>query len=116
MTGIPFVITRAMKAALAARGLADEAIAELVPEKAHEILATPDRREVREFITTIVAQARAATKDLPQPGLLQMLRVHPLNDGSAVPYRYALDDPDLVERMTSDAINASTAGHNVYIE
>jgi putative DNA primase/helicase len=115
MTGIPFMVTQAMKAALHARGLPDEAIAELKPEQAHEILARPDKREVREFIETILAQARAATKDLPQPGLLQMLLVQPL-DESVVIYRYALDDSDLVQRMTSDAINASDAGHNVYVE
>src|SRR5262249_3796323 len=82
ISGIPFLITQAMKAALRARGLTDEAIAQLTPKQAHEILAKPDSREVREFLTTIVAQARAATKHLKQPGLLQMLRVHPLDDGN----------------------------------
>jgi hypothetical protein len=115
MTGIPFLITQPMKAALHARGLAAEEISELKPEQAHELLAAPDKREVREFITTIVAQAQAATKDLQDPGLLQMFRIHPL-DESVVPYRYALDDPSLVERMTTDAIADSQAGHNVYIE
>src|SRR5262249_52470549 len=112
---IPFMVTQAMKAALHARLLTDEQIAELTPKEAHEVLSTPDSREVREFLTTIVAQARAATKDLQEPGLLQMFRIHPL-DESVVPYRYALDDPDLVERMITDAITDSEAGHNVYIE
>jgi len=116
MTGIPAFLAQAMKAALRARGYTDEEITQLEPERAWEILSTPDQREVREFIDTIIAQARAATKELPQPGLLQMLLVHPLDDGNVVPYRYALDDSKLVERMTSDAISASTAGHNVYIE
>src|SRR5262245_47021321 len=39
-----------------------------------------DKREVREFIETITAQAKAATKHLPQPGLLQMLLVQPLDE------------------------------------
>src|SRR5262245_49230601 len=116
MTGIPAFLRQAMKAALRARGFTDEEITQLEPERAWEILSRPDQREVREFIDTIIAQARAATKELPQPGLLQMLLVHPLDDGNVVPYRYALDDSKLVERMTSDAISASTAGHNVYIE
>jgi AAA domain len=116
MTGIPAFLTQAMKAALRARGFTDEEITQLEPERAWEILSTPDQREVREFVDTIIAQARAATKELPQPGLLQMLLVHPLDDGNVAPYRYALDDSKLVERMTSDAISASTAGHNVYIE
>jgi hypothetical protein len=109
------MITQAQKDALRARGLSDEDVAQITPERAQEILTTTDTREVREFVETITAQARAATKDLPNPGLLQMLLAQPL-DESAVPYRYALDDPELVRRMTSDAINASEAGHNVYVE
>jgi hypothetical protein len=116
MTGIPFLITQAMKAALRARGLPDEEIAELKPESAHEILAAPDKREVREFVMTIVAQARAATKDLSDRGVWQMILVHPNTDGVETIYRYPLDDEDLVERMTREAASASEAGHNVYIE
>ena len=115
MTGIPFMVTQAMKAALHARGLTDDEIMQLVPEKAHEILTAPDKREIREFIETVAAQARAATRHIKQPGLLQMLLVQPL-DESVVPYRYALDDSELVERMTREALSASKAGHNVYIE
>jgi hypothetical protein len=116
MNGIPFMVTQAMKAALHARGLTDEEIMQLVPEKAHEILTTPDKREIREFVETIAAQARAATKGLSDPGVWQMVLVHPATDSVETIYRYALDDPNLVERMTSDAVNASEAGHNVYIE
>src|SRR5262249_35457134 len=113
---IPFMVTRAMKAALHARLLTDEQIAELTPKEAHEVLSTPDSREVREFLTTIVAQARAATKHLKQPGLLQMMLIHPLDDSNVTLYRYKLDDADLVERMTREAMSASAAGHNIYIE
>src|SRR5262249_36526898 len=88
----------------------------LPPKERHEVLSTPDSREVREFLTTIVAQARAATKHLKQPGLLQMMLIHPLDDSNVTLYRYKLDDADLVERMTREAMSASAAGHNIYIE
>jgi hypothetical protein len=42
--GIPFMITQAMKAALHARGLTDDEIAEIEPAKAHEILTKPHPR------------------------------------------------------------------------
>ena len=38
MNGIPFMVTQAMKAALRARGLTEEEIAQLKPEEAHKIL------------------------------------------------------------------------------
>jgi hypothetical protein len=114
--GIPFMITQAMKAALHARGLTDDEIAEIEPAKAHEILTKPHPREVRECIETILAQARAATKHLADPGVLQMILVHPNADGVGVIYRYALDDPELGERMTREGVSASESGHNVYIE
>jgi len=85
---------------------------ELIPKG----LPAPDSREVREFLTTIIAQARAATKHLKQPGLLQMMLIHPLDDRNVTLYRYKLDDADLVERMTREALSASAAGHNIYIE
>jgi hypothetical protein len=116
MTGIPFMITHAQKEALHARGLSDEEIARLTPQRAHEILTTPDAREVREFIATIVAQARAATKHLSDPGILQITLIHPLSEKVETIYRYELNDLDLVERMTGEAVSASKAGHNVYIE
>jgi hypothetical protein len=71
--------------------------------------------EVREFIDIIVARARAATNHLTDRGLLQMSRLYP-DDKNLVPSRYSLDDPDVVERMTADAIRDSEAGHNVYVE
>jgi hypothetical protein len=36
-----------------------------------------DTRGVREFITTLAAQAKAALVDIEQPGLLQISRLHP---------------------------------------
>src|SRR5262249_41163012 len=113
---VPFLITDAMKDALRARGLSDEEIAQLTPERAHEILNKPDSREVREFVATIVAQAKAATRHVVDPGVWQMVLVHPLTDSVETIYRYELDDPDLVERMTREAVSTSEVGHNVYIE
>jgi hypothetical protein len=75
-----------------------------------------DTREVREFVETLVAQARAATAEIEKPGLLQMILVNPADDDITSVYRYAISDPNLAERMTSDAVNASAAGHNVYVE
>ena len=47
-------------------------------------------------IPAFLAQARAATKELPQPGLLQMLLVRALDDGNVAPYRYALMIPSKI--------------------
>jgi len=75
-----------------------------------------DTREVRDFVSTYVAQARAATADIKQPGILNMVLVNPADDDVTSIYRFAIDDPNLVENMIADAINASEAGHNVYVE
>jgi hypothetical protein len=76
-----------------------------------------DGREVREFITTYIAQAKAATAEIERPGLLNMILVNPADEDSVTSvYRYAFDDPDLTERMIEEAIEASAAGHNVYVE
>src|SRR5262245_54983306 len=77
-------------------------------------------REVREFFSTLTAQAKAATKHIVEegrhPGLQQMILVHPADEKVSGIYRYELDDPELIERMTGEAISASEGGHNVYIE
>src|SRR5262249_3559826 len=96
-------------------------IRELTPQEAEDILAAAesvrtDAREVREFVETYVAQARAATAEIKQPSILNMVLVNPADNDVTSIYRYALEDPSLAERMTSDAVNASRAGHNVYVE
>jgi hypothetical protein len=59
MTGIPAFITQAQKAALRARGLADEEIKNLKPEEAHKILNgggtpfQPDRAEAERFLKAL---------------------------------------------------------------
>jgi len=116
ISGVPFMIIGAMREALYARGFSTEQIAELTPEAAHKILQTPDSRAVREFVATITAQAQTATEDMADPGLLQVVLVHPRDDDVTGVYRYELDDAELIERMTREAVSASEAGHNVYVE
>jgi hypothetical protein len=116
-------VTQQQKADLQAVGFSDEQIDVLSSAEAEEIITatsvvTTNTCEVREFIAIITAQARAATKDIKTPGVLQMIRVHPLakDHNDVVVYRYKLDDAQLVERMTKDAVDMSNTGHNVYIE
>lgn len=71
-----------------------------------------DRETVRAFVTTVVAQAKAALNGKEIPGFLQMSRVHPTSE-DLVPTRYTLDD---IERIVADAVADSNAGHNVYLE
>jgi DNA-binding MarR family transcriptional regulator len=123
MTGIHAFMTNQMKDDLRACGFSEEQLAQLTPQEGDEILAAvvaTDVREVRESVATIVGQAREATRHLSKdggdPGILQMVLVHPLSDDVGTIYRYALDDPELGERMTREAVSASEAGHNVYVE
>ena len=67
----------AMKDALHSRGLTDTEIAQITPTEALKILLTPDARAVREFVTAIVTQAKAALTASADPGLLQITRLHP---------------------------------------
>jgi hypothetical protein len=71
-----------------------------------------DRQTVREFITVIAAQAKAAFAGIDRPGYLQMSRLHPASEKLA-PSRYRLDD---VETMIGAAIVNAESGHNVYLE
>src|SRR5262252_3862782 len=94
------------------------ALNEEAPAAGEETAQLPSEqpREVREFIITLADQAKAATKHLSDPGVWQMILVHPNTEGVGTIYRYKLSDPELVERMTREAVSASEAGHNVYIE
>jgi len=121
MTGIRAFMTNKMKVDLRACGFTEEQLAELTPQEGEEILAAaaviaPDKDEVRKFVEIIVAQARAATKHLKEPGLLQVSLLHPLSEDMGPFYRYALNNPKLVEQMTREIVSASQDGHNVYIE
>jgi hypothetical protein len=71
-----------------------------------------NRETVREFMTIIVARAKAALNGREKSGFLQTSRLHPDTD-KLVPTRFTLDD---VDRMTKAAIDDTTAGHNVFVE
>lgn len=114
-SGIAFMLTGAMKTALRARGLTDIDIENLTPEDAHKILLTPDERAVRGFLGAFVALAVASLDGHSPPGLVQMCHKHP-NDNDVIPARYRLDETDLVDHLARDAVVASGAGLNTYIE
>src|SRR5262249_29692898 len=110
-----------MKLDLRACGFSEEQLAELTPQEGDEILAAasvvgPDKSEVRKFLKIITEKARTATKHLKDPGLLQVTLIHPSSEDISGIYRYELDDPKLIERMTHEVVSASEAGHNTYIE
>jgi RepB DNA-primase from phage plasmid len=115
MTGIPFVLTTRMKDGLRHRGLADADIERMTPGEAHKLLMTPDPHAVRDFFEIFVTLAQKSLGGHPAPGCLQMSRKCP-DDDDLVPTRYRLDNANLVERMTHDALVDSEAGHNVYVE
>jgi Virulence-associated protein E/RepB DNA-primase from phage plasmid len=75
-------------------------------------MASVSTSTVREFLTAITTQAKAALDGIKQPGYLQMSRLHPTSE-DIVPCRYNLDD---VEVMIRTAISDSEHGHNVYFE
>jgi hypothetical protein len=114
-SGIAFMLTGEAKARLRARGYVDADIENLTPEDAHKILLAPDERAVHEFLEALVALAIASLDGHQPPGLVQMCDKHP-NDNDVIPARYRLDEMGLVDRATNDALVASGAGLNVYIE
>jgi hypothetical protein len=71
-----------------------------------------DHSAVRDFLQRISEQAQRALRGVKSPGLLQISRLHPA-DNKLVPTRYKIGD---IDRMVEDAVVASDAGHNVYIE
>jgi len=100
--GIHAFMTNQMKTELRACGFSEPQLEQLTPQEGDEILTAantvvPDSNEVGKCIEIIAAHARAATKHLKEPGLLQVSRIHPL-DETVVPYRYALNNPKLVEQ------------------
>lgn len=114
-SGIAFMVTGRMKAALRARGLTDIDIEQLTPENARRILLTPDEGAIRGFLEAFVALAIASLDGHPPPGLLQICHKAP-DDNDVIPVRYRLDEAGLVDRLAHDAMVASTNGLNVYIE
>src|SRR5262245_42844209 len=47
-----------------------------------QMITTPSLTEVRDFVHTVTAQARAATQDMAEPGLLQVVLIHPATNGA----------------------------------
>jgi hypothetical protein len=74
--------------------------------------AQVDEATVRQFLQMHHHYAASAINSGTDPGLLQLVRIHP-DDESISVSRYALGDTD---RMAEDAIAAANAGHNVYVE
>ena len=74
--------------------------------------ATVDTATVREFIEAIHSYAAQAINGAADPGLLQLVHIHPTN-GDVLVTRYQLGD---IDHMVENAIASATAGYNVYIE
>jgi RepB DNA-primase N-terminal domain len=75
--------------------------------------AQVDAATVRQFIEIICAHAAQVINGADRPGVLQLCRIHPLDDSDVVPSRFQIGD---VEEMVKTAIGDAIAGHNVYIE
>jgi putative DNA primase/helicase len=67
---------------------------------------------VRTFVARIHAAAATAFEGVSQPGLLQLVRIHPGTE-DALPFRFAIGEVDL---MTAEAVRQANAGNNVYVE
>jgi hypothetical protein len=75
-------------------------------------MSTVVAEEVSAFLELIHEQAARVTVGMREPGLLQLICVHP-DSNDAVPQRFTIGD---VATMTQVAIDYANAGHNVYIE
>lgn len=71
-----------------------------------------DPAVVRAFLEIINGQAARALHGAEQPGLLQIVRMHPAG-GKPVASRFNLG---AVDRMTEAALGDAASGHNVYVE
>jgi putative DNA primase/helicase len=71
-----------------------------------------DPAVVRAFFEAIHDQAARALNGANDPGLLQLVRVHPA-DGSTATSRFTIGD---VDQMVEAALGDASAGHNVYVE
>src|SRR5262245_4795758 len=75
--------------------------------------AQVDATTVRQFIEIISAHAAQIINGADQTGVLQLCRIHPLDEKRVVPSRFGIHD---IEEMVKTAIGDANAGHNVYIE
>jgi hypothetical protein len=78
----------------------------------HAVDLQVDPATVHEFLEIIHAQAARALEGADQPGLLQLVRIHPA-DGKVVAAQFTIGDLD---RMVAAALDDAAAGHNVYVE
>jgi hypothetical protein len=67
---------------------------------------------IKAFLQAISGQAVRALNAIGRPGLLQLSRLHPTQK-KLVPTRYVIND---VDGMVKEALSASAAGHNIYVE
>lgn len=75
---------------------------------------TADRSVVRAFVARIHALADAATAGLHEPGLMQLVVIHPAGgDGGTLIFQFKIGEVDF---MTDEAVRQSNTGYNVYIE
>jgi hypothetical protein len=82
------------------------------PEEPLQVVVNTDGDGVTHFAEIISHQAKRSLQNVDNPGVLQLSRLHP-SDGKLVPTRYDINDwPGIAD----DSIDASKAGHNVYIE
>lgn len=80
---------------------------------AHAIPLVSHKATVRQFVEIICEQAQRAFKDIDDPGYLQLVRVHPAQEGKAASQKFKIDD---VDGLTCAALQDAAGGHNVYIE
>ncbi len=79
--GIPFVMTAKLKAALRARGLTDEAIAQMTPGDAHKLLMTDEERAARAIVKLRRRVLAAGFNPIPLAGKLPVLKAWQKHDG-----------------------------------
>jgi hypothetical protein len=72
-----------------------------------------DEATVRRFLQIISNHASQVINGFDATGLLQLFRIHPVDDKAVVASRFKIDD---VEHMVQAALGDAAAGHNVYIE
>jgi hypothetical protein len=94
--------------------LSDSDISGMTPEEAHRILLTPDENAIRNFLETFVALAIKSLGGHPAPGLLATCCKDP--DGDLIPARHQITGVNVVNNIACEAMVASDAGLNCYIE
>lgn len=71
-----------------------------------------DPAVVRAFVERLHAHAAAAFADVHQPGMIQLVRIHPASEDT-IATRFAIGE---VDHMAEEAVRQANAGYNVYVE